>query len=136
MEANVTEVDSSSDEESFNAKSFGFNVDSPWTTWPYHFGDILGHKLPLKAPAKLRAATVCSGTDGPILALRHLLADCQLEHVYACDSCTSSRRFILKNFKPQNLYNALGACSLRPWSRAPCASMPAMRAHTQTLTYA
>ncbi len=51
----------------------------------------------------LRLGTACSGSDSPVVALRHLQEACnrrfRVEHVFSCEVCPRKRQWILDNFR-------------------------------------
>ena len=70
------------------------------------------HKQWSTAPP-LRIATVCSGTDAPILALEQLLLvlnndkneKIQMEHVFSCENSKFKRDFIEETTNPSLIFN-------------------------------
>lgn len=66
-----------------------------------------------KLSSPLRIATVCSGTDSPILALDHLKKSfqqgeapiIQTEHVFSCENVKFKRDFIIETSNPTLIFN-------------------------------
>ena len=58
---------------------------------------------------KVRIGTDCSGTDGPVIALRGTevctAGRIRISHKFSCDSCPSAREFIRANHKPKFIYD-------------------------------
>eukprot|EP00969_Alexandrium_andersonii_P073954 3262099-Alexandrium_andersonii.AAC.1 len=52
----------------------------------------------------LRVGTACSGTDSPCQALRHILPERQIEHMFSCDCCQPCEVFIKGNFRPKHFF--------------------------------
>jgi hypothetical protein len=83
------------------------------------FGDIVDRVLPYVSKLmgsnkhrKLRVATMCSGTESPLLALGMFskaikergLGHLEIEHVFSCEIEPYKQAYIERNFKPPILF--------------------------------
>lgn len=82
------------------------------------FSDLVSRAPPLKGVAeriqgrKLRVATMCSGTESPLLALEmicqsikdHYGIAFEFEHVFSCEIEPFKQAYIERNFKPPLLF--------------------------------
>ncbi|KAG9313076.1 hypothetical protein JVU11DRAFT_6516 [Chiua virens] len=85
---------------------------------PSMFSDIVSHIPEIKGVAerirgrKLRVATMCSGTESPLLALELICQSIQeqygvpleFEHVFSCEIEPFKQAYIERNFKPSLLF--------------------------------
>lgn len=85
---------------------------------PTMFSDIVSHIPQIKSVAervrgrKLRVATMCSGTESPLLALELICQSIQeqygipleFEHVFSCEIEPFKQAYIERNFKPPLLF--------------------------------
>ena len=85
---------------------------------PTIFADLVGH-IPLIKPVvervqgrKLRVATMCSGTESPLLALDLICrsikekygVSLEIEHVFSCEIEPFKQAYIERNFRPPILF--------------------------------
>jgi len=85
---------------------------------PAMFSDLVSRVPPLKGIAehvqgrKLRVATMCSGTESPLLALEmicqsikdHYGVPLEFDHVFSCEIEPFKQAYIERNFKPPLLF--------------------------------
>ena len=85
---------------------------------PAMFSDLVSRVPPLKGVAehvqgrKLRVATMCSGTESPLLALEmicqsikdHYGVGLEFDHVFSCEIEPFKQAYIERNFKPPLLF--------------------------------
>ena len=82
------------------------SVSASWYEWGDFYGQILGLTDMQKPRArKLRVGTLCSGTDSPVKAIKHLIGGHNMEHVFTCDFDVMSQKFIQANFEPNHMYH-------------------------------
>jgi len=91
---------------------------APLSTMPEIFHDIVRRNPELKNVAeafkgrKFRVATMCSGTESPLLALQLICeamkdilgADLQVDHVFSCEIEPFKQAYIERNFHPPILF--------------------------------
>ena len=91
---------------------------APLSTMPEIFRDIVRRNPELKNAAeafkgrKFRVATMCSGTESPLLALQLiceamkdiLRADIEVDHVFSCEIEPFKQAYIERNFHPPILF--------------------------------
>ena len=91
---------------------------APLSTMPEIFRDIVRRNPELKNVAeafkgrKFRVATMCSGTESPLLALQLICeamkdilgADLEVEHVFSCEIEPFKQAYIERNFHPPILF--------------------------------
>jgi len=91
---------------------------APLSTMPEIFRDIVRRNPELKNVAeafkgrKFRVATMCSGTESPLLALQLiceamkdvLKADLEVDHVFSCEIEPFKQAYIERNFHPPILF--------------------------------
>lgn len=91
---------------------------APLSTMPEIFRDIVRHNPELKNVAeafkgrKFRVATMCSGTESPLLALQLICeamndileADLEVDHVFSCEIEPFKQAYIERNFHPPILF--------------------------------
>jgi len=91
---------------------------APLSTMPEIFRDIVRRNPELKSVAeafkgrKFRVATMCSGTESPLLALQLICeamndtldADLEVEHVFSCEIEPFKQAYIERNFHPPILF--------------------------------
>ncbi|KZT41751.1 hypothetical protein SISSUDRAFT_241299 [Sistotremastrum suecicum HHB10207 ss-3] len=115
------EVDSDEDNIDFNAKLKGSPEESslpPINDLQAIFFDLISRLPKIKAVAdhvkgrKLRVATMCSGTESPLLALglscraikEQYGIDLEIEHVFSCEIEPFKQAYIERNFRPPILF--------------------------------
>lgn len=121
---NVYEEPESSEEEAAPAQSSKTDgkIESsnlpPIHDIPVMFSDLVSHVPVLKGIAehisgrKLRVATMCSGTESPLLALEMICQSIkdqynvplEFEHVFSCEIEPFKQAYIERNFKPPLLF--------------------------------
>ena len=91
---------------------------APLSTMPDIFRDIVRRNPELKDVArafkgrKFRVATMCSGTESPLLALQLICeamkdildADLEVDHVFSCEIEPFKQAYIERNFRPPILF--------------------------------
>ena len=91
---------------------------APLSTMPEIFRDIVRRNPELKNAAeafkgrKFRVATMCSGTESPLLALQLICeamkdilgADIEVDHVFSCEIEPFKQAYIERNFHPPILF--------------------------------
>jgi hypothetical protein len=91
---------------------------APLSTMPEIFRDIVRRNPELRNVAeafkgrKLRVATMCSGTESPLLALQLICeamkdileADLEIDHVFSCEIEPFKQAYIERNFRPPILF--------------------------------
>jgi hypothetical protein len=131
--ASVAQVDKNGrkKKESYKCKSkpCGLNIDPrpedqdgglpPMSNLAVIFDDIISRVIPYvkklmgtEKHRKLRVATMCSGTESPLLALgmfskaikEHGLGHLEIEHVFSCEIEPYKQAYIERNFKPPILF--------------------------------
>ncbi len=81
-----------------------------WDRWPSFFAGLFQLACPTQPrPTRLTVASVCAGTDAPVLALETLLGSQNIEYVWGCDSWHISRAFVQANFRPGHLFSHVEA---------------------------
>ena len=82
-----------------------------WTSWAskQRIAAGLDHWRWLLCKRPLHVITACSGTDGPIVALKELVGDHNLCHIASCDSWDISEQFIRLNHSPRHFFKDIQA---------------------------
>jgi len=122
MEPDITEDDSDDAPKNRRTTARPALADSsdlpPINEIPAMFSDLVSHIPQVKDVAehvqgrKLRVATMCSGTESPLLALdlirRSILdqhgVDLDVEHVFSCEIEPFKQAYIERNFHPPLLF--------------------------------
>lgn len=90
----------------------------PISSIPLMFDDLVSHIPEIKdvavqvAGRKLRVATMCSGTESPLLALEMITSsireqydiNVQIQHVFSCEIEPFKQAYIERNFQPPLLF--------------------------------
>ena len=64
---------------------------------------VEGHMAKIRATGTIRVATVCSGTEAPIIAMQLMGLD--IDHVMSCEIEVFKQAYIYRNFLPKVLFN-------------------------------
>ena len=106
------------DEEQTKGNAIGDSVLPPIHDIPAIFSDLVSHIPEIKGVAehlkgrKMRVATMCSGTESPLLALNlitHYISEhfgvlLDWEHVFSCEIEPFKQAYIERNFQPPILF--------------------------------
>ncbi|TFY81373.1 hypothetical protein EWM64_g2645 [Hericium alpestre] len=120
-EDEASEVEASDEEEGSSSKKQPLPEDSPLppiSDLPSIFADIVSRTPQILEVAKhiqgrkLRVATMCSGTESPLLALNLIRRammdqsglDLDIEHVFSCEIVPYKQAYIERNFRPPLLF--------------------------------